>query len=224
MENETAEVIRSHTPGALEAITTAGMQMLGGDPVTSAIGGVMVGLGLALDQVGYVRRAHRAQHVVDVAAPLIGGEVELVRRVLEDDAHLELTMQVLEAAARSAYEDKLRALAKVLAQGLSGDTVDETRFLVAAIADLEAPHVQVLHAISGHEKPHVADARMAGMGWTIFHLAELLPGYSTLLWTILSTLSLHGLVRDISSGLTTQPMPRYLPSELGVAVLKLLTE
>ncbi len=153
MDDETRDVIRAGAPGALEALTAAGLHALGADPITSAIGGLMVGTAWTLDQVGFPLRLARGQRVVDETASVIGSEAEVVRLAISNDQRLELTMHVLEAAARTTRDDKLRALGRVLANGLMNDKVDEAGFLTAALTAMEAPHIQVLRTNCSSSPP-----------------------------------------------------------------------
>lgn len=108
-------------------------------PIASALAGLAVGTAYGIDQAGFGERLVRGGRVCSAAGELVGGEDVLVRLGTTDPARLELTMQVLEAAARTTYEDRIRALGRVLAQGLQDDVADEARFLIAAIGDVEAP-------------------------------------------------------------------------------------
>lgn len=215
------------TPGALEALTSAGMQVLGADPITSAFGGLLIGTAWALDRAGFPRRLARGQQAIDVAAAEVGGEDRLVELATGDDARLELTMRVLEAAARTTLQDKIGALGRVLAQGLQGDTVDPALMLAHALEDLEAPHVRVLERIArdGSTPKHDEPAPNTGaIGMSPERLQIDMPGDRAIIDALIASLSLHGLIRDIAIGSwsSVEGRARYVITSLGTECLGLL--
>jgi hypothetical protein len=204
MDPETRNVVDRAMPGALEALSAAGLQALGFDPVTSAVGGIAFGTALALDLAGASQRARRGQRVIELAGTEFGSESELVAAVLQDEHRIELTMRVLEAAARTTLEDKIAALGRVLAAGLQQDTVDEAVLHVAALELLQPPHVQVLAFIAdhGYELQHEEPAPDSGLpGLKCKHITAALPGHAQVLDPVMTTLQTSGLIRDISAGM-----------------------
>jgi len=226
VDDETRDVIRAGAPGALEALTAAGLHALGADPITSAIGGLMVGTAWTLDQVGFPLRLARGQRVVDETASVIGSEAEVVRLAISNDQRLELTMHVLEAAARTTRDDKLRALGRVLANGLMNDKVDEAGFLTAALTAMEAPHIQVLHQL----QQFAADVQIDpapntdSPGWTEKRAMESMPQHSLVMPAILNTLNAHGLLANVGQGTfgNIEDGPCWVTSPLGNKLLELL--
>jgi chloramphenicol 3-O-phosphotransferase len=76
---------------------------------------------------------------------------DLLNRILRDERLLDLAAAVVAAASETMVEAKIRALGRALATGaLAADdaVVDEQRFLVDILDDLEAPHVRMLHQLS----------------------------------------------------------------------------
>jgi hypothetical protein len=120
---------------------------------------------------------------------------------------MELTARTLEAAMRTTLEAKVRVLGKVLAAGLDG-TVDEAQVLTAALADIEAPHVQVLAALRTRADANAAaaeaDRRNRGELLTMSRddLLVELPGHRDVLDAVLRTLEGHYLVVPVSLGMT----------------------
>jgi hypothetical protein len=149
-----------------------------------------------------------------------------VRRAVADDEHLEMTLQILEAAARTTYANKLRALSRVLANGLTDDAADTHPFLRAAVIAVEAPHVQVLLALRDpDQKPDLQDVRLTTSAWNPYHLAEAMPGLNGVMPAIVRALTLHGLVYEYpSQGLTSMTIPTYTVTELGGDLLQLLED
>lgn len=74
----------------------------------------------------------REGRVVELAAASMGG-LDIFENRLQDPERLELYSRVIKAAGRSTFEAKLRALAKVLADGvMDGGSVYEAMVLVHA--------------------------------------------------------------------------------------------
>lgn len=105
-----------------------------------------------------------------------------------------------EAAARTPLEAKVRALGRVLAEGLEeGAAVDDPLLLAAALADVEAAHVVVLqHFVINPlppdelRRPNHPEPR----GWEAAQLAHALPDVAGLLDGLLAVLAGHGLIKD----------------------------
>lgn len=97
------------------------------------------------------RLASRVQKTVNEIRDSTGEE-GLLRR-LESDPELEAVfVQGIEAAARTGYEAKRRALAKVVTAAVLDDAkVDESALCVAALRDLDAPHLRALERITRAE-------------------------------------------------------------------------
>jgi hypothetical protein len=62
---------------------------------------------------------------------------------------IALTQKILQASAASGNRQKLRGLGELLGRAAAnpGDRLDETQVLVAALADLEGPHLLVLDVL-----------------------------------------------------------------------------
>jgi hypothetical protein len=94
-------------------------------------------------------RGQRALAVAASAASMTPGE--LLERILHDERLLDLAAAVVAAASETMVEAKIQALGRALATGaLATDDamINEQRFMVDILADLEAPHVRVLHQLS----------------------------------------------------------------------------
>ncbi len=75
---------------------------------------------------------------------------DILELVAEDDEAAEVVESIVQIAARSRYEPKLRYLAKCLSnfvKGNAGASPDITFAKVAAVAELDAVHVQAMHGI-----------------------------------------------------------------------------
>jgi hypothetical protein len=116
---------------------------------SGSVGGALVGLALG-----------------GPGGALVGAAVEL----------LDLAAVVVAAASETIVEAMIRVLGRALATGaLASDdaVVEEQRFLVDFLADLEAPHIRLLaqvsvrHAGYGSPRdPEVTPGLTAGRSWT----------------------------------------------------------
>lgn len=122
---------------------------------------------------------------------------QLEALVGEDVGRLMLAGAAIDAGTRTAYPDKLRALGRALAAGVSDVAlVDPERLAVAALDDMEAPHVKVLRHIAEEEPPKSPSrARLSwSVGWSGEALARDLPEVAPVLAPILATLQRHALI------------------------------
>lgn len=197
------ELVGSGVSGAL--------QVGGADPLSANAAGTAIALALRFDQLNAKQAVTRAGYVAHLASQEFGHE-ELERLATSDDIRQELMARVLRAAARTPLEDKLPALARVLADGLRDDAkVDEALVLAGALDDLEAPHVQVLALIVDYATPPLRSRFVAPMelernpgvgisGWPSDQIAEHLPQVSLVLPALTQTLIRHGLIREPPAG------------------------
>lgn len=199
------------------------------DPVISGLTGTAIGLALRFDRHRFQHAVGRAGYTTHLAAALVGGEQRLERLATADDHRRELTARVLLAAARTPLEQKLPALAKVLAAALDPDgRVDEAVVLAAALDDLEAPHIQLLTLIVQHEvAPVLAQYPDTGKaGWNTDQLRDALPQMRLVLPAVIQTLDRHGLVADRADRETYAGTgrARYGATDLGRRCVDLLRE
>lgn len=174
------------------------MQFAGADPASSTLAASAIAIALRFDRANWQVAVGRAARTLTLAAEKVGSEELLEERASADEHRHELTARVLRAAARTPLEAKLHALAQVLASGIDPDgRVDEALVLVAALDDLEAPHVQVLQLLTQDSPDEVPERR--GFGWLIEQTVDALPGYALVMPAILSTLSRHGLGRELGT-------------------------
>lgn len=103
----------------------------------------------------------RNQVVVDVACETAGvAPEELFTRISEDEELQILFVKAIEAATRTAWEDKLRTLGGSLASGfLSSDEseIGIEQLIMAAIADMEAPHLALLDLLVAWRPPWIEE-------------------------------------------------------------------
>jgi hypothetical protein len=148
---DTREEPPESTSRRLLELLPAGSGSVGGALVGLALGGpggALVGaavepiLDLVVSETLAPRR-QRGQRALAVGASIADmTPEELLERLLGDEQLLDLAAAVVAAASETMVEAKIRALGRALATGvLAGDdaVVEEQRFLVDILADLEAP-------------------------------------------------------------------------------------
>ncbi|SDG82389.1 hypothetical protein [Pseudonocardia oroxyli] len=176
------------------------------------------------------RRKGRRAWALERAAEILDTGIDIFdERTAEDAVRLELLARVLEAAERTPLDQKVIALARVLADGFrDGGSGHEALVLAAALADLEAPHVIVLRHLAAYPLPPKElwkpEASEDPIGWEAWQLARAAPQVEDLLDGLLSVLSGHGLVRRLGdstwAGLVA--MTQYRVTPLGQRCLLLL--
>jgi hypothetical protein len=155
---------------------------------------------------------------------------DLLNRILRDERLLDLAAAVVAAASETMVEAKIRALGRALATGaLAADdaVVDEQRFLVDILDDLEAPHVRMLHQLSiqheGYGSPRDEEGKERAYGWLTEDLTAHLPGLAVVLRPVLRILEGRDLIRDTAMG-TWDYVPRWVVTETGERCLAMLEE
>jgi hypothetical protein len=211
---EERDAVRAVLPSALEALVSGGVQLLGSDPVTAAAAGIVIGAGYLIDRARQ-QRLGQANAAFSTAQEAMADQ-DAVATALSSQSRLELTVRVLEAASRAMMKDKIEALGKVLAQGLQAATVDEALFITAALADIEAPHVQVLSLV----EPPVS----GGTGLTSDDAVASLPGHTLVMDPIIEVLRHRGLIRNGAEGTYGGSPPRYVRTSIGSRCLELLED
>jgi hypothetical protein len=142
-----------------------------------------------------VRRHARLEALAESAEAEAGETFDvLLERARQDDTRSDLAEEVLQQAFDTAVEWKMRALGRALAQGLLADDeaeIDEVRLMLAAMKDLEAPHVRVLQRLysEGDRYNGIVD----------YQLASMFPNGLRVLYALLKTLERHGLAGQLAS-------------------------
>lgn len=132
--------------------------LLGGTPGAMAGAAMQPLLAQALQragtEIGLLRRQSAAHVLDDAARRLDRSPDDVVELATRSPEAAQLLAESLSAAARTANEQKVRALARALANGLRDDEArpDEEQLIVAALGEVEAPHIKVLTHL-GPERP-----------------------------------------------------------------------
>jgi hypothetical protein len=160
------------------------------------------------------RRRNRVAELGRKIEGLVVAIEDLADRTLESEELEELVNRAVEDAARTTWQEKLDALASVVAAAMEGDdTVVSSSLLVeAALSRLERPHALALS--------HIAEVGPI----TPQQLAERWPGSTMVVDPLLSVLAGEGLIRNIASGTYDglEGREKWVLSELGEELLFLL--
>lgn len=188
------------------AATGAADLTMTGTPSTGALAPALALL-IRLGADARSSRQRRGQRVLETAAEQFGGLDRLAEAATADEARLELTARVIEAAMRTAHEQKVRALARVLANGLDGHaTVNQTLILTAALDAIEAPHIQVLALLrdyaDSHEEEITSENRVNLLTLPRGAVADQLPGHREILGAVIQVLAGHHLIEPVGMGAT----------------------
>jgi hypothetical protein len=158
----------------------------------------------------HVAQAQRSGEAV-LEAALYASDLtpeQLEAAAAESAERLLLAGSALEAGTRTVNADKLRALGRALANGIKDDAlVDPEMLAVAALADMEAPHVKVLRHVAeewppiwsmGGRRPRGGQRPQPGQpAWSAKDLQAELPETSRVLDPVLATLLRHGLLAEV---------------------------
>ncbi len=221
-----ADVVASAGTGLVDLAST-------GTPSAGALAPALA-LGIRISSDALTRRRDRGARALDAAAEQVGNLQRLETLATADDARLELTARTLEAAMRTTLEAKVRALGRVLAAGLDGQaTVDQAQILSTALAQLEAPHVQVLDELRRRADANAEAAeaeRARGMELLSMprdDVVERLPGHRDVLDSVMQVLEGQYLVVPVTLGMTSGSWGgpgRWAVTDLGRACLDRLAE
>lgn len=217
---ETALNLLSGVVGGVVALATGPLAPVTGPAAAAATQGLS-----RVSIAVWDSRRRKAERLLDTAAEMVGGMDVFLGRALQDDNRVELIARVLEAGGRSRLEDKIPALARVLADGIgeAGD-VDEAHVLAAALDAIEGLHVTVLRHMDTND-PVPRTATPGAHLWELHQLAAYFPTLASLP-NLLAVLSAHGLA--VQSGGRSYPgstgPPIWSVSELGRRCLYLLRQ
>jgi hypothetical protein len=196
------------------------------EPERKLIRGLSARLGALVDYVYDVRqRAEaRAGLMLDIAASQAGTEERLLEAIGSDERRLRLLEQAIRAAETSRVEEKVHAIGRALASGALAEddaVIDEVSILIAAIADLEIPHIRVLRLLMQ-------------IPLTLGQLGSQLRASPELIQALVAALRRHGLIfdggiliggpRDDDPQRDFEPRRQIQITGFGLKLLKYLTE
>lgn len=150
-------------------------------------------------------RAERLRTTIEDAADRAGTDIgSLVEALTADAARLRLLVDALEATERAVLDEKLAALASSLAgAALSVDDLEVHRetLIVAALTDIEAPHVHLLDRFQRSSQELGLGTGTDPMATLSWHQLERVADWSEgILESLVGTLVRHGLVATLGGG------------------------
>jgi hypothetical protein len=150
---------------------------------------------VALRDQSAIRNTDRLGQMVTDLSGLTVEQVAAWAR--ERDDRLVLTTAAVHAAFNAATEEKIAALARVLAENLQDDArLDVGLLIVQAISDMAAAHVRVLHAVVRAELPTAEGFELGPDVFAQSQLESRFPNLAPGILPILATLERHGLVSE----------------------------
>jgi hypothetical protein len=116
----------------------------------------------------------------------------------EQDGRLHLVTTAMHAAYMTAVRQKIGALARVVADNIHDDAkIDCSSLVLAALAQIEAPHIRVLHAMVHETPPDPPDGlKIADGAWCQSQLAAHLPGLRSGIVPVATMLVSTGMVEE----------------------------
>lgn len=151
-----------------------------------------------LGQQWRAQTRRNSERVLDVAADTADlSRDDMVVRLTADPKRLQVAGMALSAGAMTTDEDKLQALARSLAMAAEDDAlVDPEMLVVAALTDMEAPHIKVLRIMATGASRRRIHGRRNHASYALRGLEHELPEVAGLMAPVLSTLLRHGLVSE----------------------------
>jgi hypothetical protein len=153
--------------------------------------------------VGAVRRRlENADVAIEAGVRSSGSTIDrLVAASNDDPGKQQLSLEAVEAAARSAYNDKIRAIGQAWARGVLTDDEGkhaQERQLIQTMARVELPHVRVLGVVESSFIGVRNAATALISGWTPEMIQGQCPDYGPMLGQIIAVLRSEGLIADAS--------------------------
>lgn len=219
MRSDGAEVARKV---GVQVVATS-MGLVAGGPV----GALLSAAATPVVELMLLRRhhsVHRMEHLLDLVEELSGvSPDELAAWAQQTEERLFLASAALQAAADARSETKLRALAKVLTDNLTDDArLDMAALTIAGLAELDPPHIKVLHTLVHHTSPDVRLNAHDDPGWTCVALKDRLPGLAEGIMPIIGTLTRAGMVTEADS--STNQRLAWVPTRYGVTCVNYLSD
>ena len=179
-------------------IGTVGLGLAIGGPV-GALVAAAVKPALELVTLREQRGLDNIERIVESVTESTGlSPDELAAWARSTDGRLMLTTNVIQTAYNTLYEAKVAALATVLVENLHDEArLDIGEVTIAALADLEATHVRVLHAIEGQDLPRRPDGLDHVPGVAIqAQLEAYFPNLAPGILPIMAALERHKIVEE----------------------------
>jgi hypothetical protein len=182
----------------------------------------------------------RGGEVLAAAVEATGSSEEELERLIQSGDETRLLAGIaLSAASRTTFEGKLRALGYSLAYGLLAENraiINVEQMIIAAIGDIEEPHLCLLDVLvhyeppRGEDQPHPKELDIPDYSYSEFlysgwyHvrrewpetlICSFRPRLAIVIESLIGTLDRHGLARWDTTSAEVTDDPNLLPTELG---------
>jgi hypothetical protein len=204
MTDETTPEVPLSVESLASFVVAAGAAAVGSlDPslavVASGVGAGAMPLLQKAIQTAYERFTKKAVKTVKAGVQDSGASFQkLVGAADKDPFRQQLTADVFEATARTAYEDKITALGRAWAKGVLSDddsVLAREQQFVRSLTRLEYPHLRVLSVIRG-DFTQVPQGLALVDGWTTEAVQSQLPDYGDLVPQLIAVLVSEGLIAN----------------------------
>lgn len=176
----------------------AGIGLAAGGPFGAIVGAASVPI-IELVALRERRSYRNMEFLIEMVTELCGVSAEeFAAWAQERDERLFLATSALQAAYDTKVESKIRGLARVLAENVQDDArLDLSSLVVAALGELEAPHIRVLHTLV-HEVPPATsqNIRTEDDAWHCAQLKEHLPNLADGIMPLIATLFRTGMITE----------------------------
>jgi hypothetical protein len=193
ISRERADLIKKSSAQA----AAAGIGLAAGGPAGALIGAA-AGPAIELLLLRQKRSMENINLLMDTVTELCNlSPDEFARWARLKEGRLFLTTSAMQAAVDARSELKIRALARVLAENVHDDArIDLAGLAVTGLAELEPPHIRVLHALV-HQVPKQDQGSMHGdLGWECSALKSHLPSLADALMPIIAVLCRTGMATE----------------------------
>ena len=214
---------RQMAVGAIGAAFAAGLGCVflpAGPLAAAAAGAMLTPYTTRLVELAAAEWQRKSELVAETAVAASGlADDEFCARLSGNPELLALMQKILWDASVSGSEHELRMLGQLLGGAVKdrGDRLDEAQVLVAALADLEAPHVVVLDVLTGP-----SPGEPSGPGWWLpAQVQANTPMDPEFVLGCLNALTRHGLATT-ATGLSG--VPAFGLTELGLALAEVLRQ
>ena len=219
MSRESAGLIRKSSAQA----AAAAIGLAAGGPAGAVIGAA-AGPAMELLLLRQARSAANVNLLMDMVTELCGlSPDDFARWAGSKEDRLFLTTSAMQAAVDARTELKISALARVVAENVHDDArIDLAGLAVLGLAELEPPHIRVLHVLVHRIPPRQQASRHGEQGWECAALKARLPGLADAMMPIIAVLSRTGMVTEAAN--SSNRRLSWVATRFGMVCLNYLPE
>jgi hypothetical protein len=198
------------------------------DPVLAAsvaagAEGALVAVRSVASKLQHVRTQRAIESVKHASRLSNLSEEDFAQQVCSSDKLLNATVAAIEASMRTSLDAKIKAMAKLVSEGVAEATDDDKLssiyLKIQALSRIEEEHLKLLIMIS-QRIPGVAEE----LGWKEDRIITRLPQYETTLPALTATLSSAGLIYNNGIGRMSYDQPTWKLTTLGESCLEMLKQ